>query len=158
VGAGAAPTITTPLSDSRPAVGRQAQWRASHAHTRAMIDGSTDPKEGLMTIVRLMVSMTVTDVESAVAWYTKVFGTEPDAHPMDGLFEWHLDGHFGVQVWQDADRAGRSGMTVDESDLDGRLASLAAAGIKNNGIQDATSSRILPIEDPDGNQIVFTGT
>lgn len=110
-----------------------------------------------MAIARMLANMTVTDLETAVPWYTKLFGRGPDVNPMDGLVEWHLDDKFGVQVWNEADRAGRSSVVLDETDLATRLASLDTAGIANDGIRQASASRILNVLDPDGNRIVFTG-
>jgi hypothetical protein len=110
-----------------------------------------------MTIQRMLANMTVTDLDSAVPWYTKLFGSAPDANPMEGLVEWHLDEKFGVQVWAEAERAGRSSMVLDETDLDERLVSVTEVGLANDGIQQASSSRILVVVDADGNRIVFTG-
>ncbi|MFC4564115.1 VOC family protein [Nocardiopsis mangrovi] len=110
-----------------------------------------------MAIRRLLAQMTVSDLERAVAWYTRLFGRGFDAHPMAGLVEWHLADTFGVQVWAEPGRAGQSCMVLDEPDLDVRVADLERAGIDNDGAQDATSSRILLVTDPDGNRVVFTG-
>lgn len=110
-----------------------------------------------MTIERVLAQMTVTDLDTAVSWYTQLFSRQPDARPMDGLAEWHLADTIGVQVWAEPDRAGRSSMVLDESDLDARVAQLNHAGIAHTGPQDATSSRILQLLDPDGNRVVFTG-
>ncbi len=41
--------------------------------------------------------ITVIDLERPRVWYARVFGREPDAAPMDGLYEWHLGEHC-VQV------------------------------------------------------------
>ncbi|MCP2342562.1 VOC family protein [Actinomadura rupiterrae] len=101
--------------------------------------------------------MTVTDLESAAAWYTRLFGRGPDARPMEGLAEWHLGEGFGVQVWVEPGRAGYCTMVLDESDLDGRLAELDRAGIAHAPPQDATAARITPLVDPDGNRVVLTG-
>jgi catechol 2,3-dioxygenase-like lactoylglutathione lyase family enzyme len=111
-----------------------------------------------MTINRLLAQMTVSDLDRAVDWYERFFGREPDARPMDGLVEWHLADAFGVQVWLDPERAGRSAMVLDESDLDGRASELDAAGLPYEGPQEVTASRILQLTDPDGNRIVITGT
>ncbi|MEU8819492.1 VOC family protein [Actinoplanes sp. NPDC048796] len=110
-----------------------------------------------MAATRLLAQMTVADFEAGVRWYTKLFGGSVDARPMEGLAEWHLAPAFGVQVWADAERAGRSTMVIDESDLDGLADRLRRAGIDHAGIQNATTSRVLVVTDPDGNSIVFTG-
>ena len=80
-----------------------------------------------MAPTRLFAQMTVTDLEPAVAWYTKLFGANPDARPMDGLVEWHLAPTFGVQVWLEPERSGRSSMLLAEPDLDELAARLTGA-------------------------------
>ncbi|PSK85036.1 hypothetical protein CLV63_13835 [Murinocardiopsis flavida] len=110
-----------------------------------------------MTITRVLAQAAVDDLAVAERWYTLLFDRGPDTRPMDGLIEWHLSGTFGVQVWAEPDRAGKSAVVLDESDLDGLVAHLDRAGIAHPGPSDASSSRILPLEDPDGNRVVFTG-
>lgn len=77
---------------------------------------------------------------------------------MDGLLEWHLGESFGVQVWLNPDRAGRSAMVVNESDLDALTARLITAGVDHEGPQPGGGARVLIVTDPDGNQVVITGT
>jgi hypothetical protein len=110
-----------------------------------------------MAIQRVLAHATVRDLAVAEPWYAALFERSPDARPMDGLLEWHLGDAFGVQVWAEPERAGRSTMVLDESDLDSLAARLTKAGFNHPGPQNATSSRILPLEDPDGNRVVFTG-
>lgn len=111
-----------------------------------------------MTITRVLAQATVTDSAVSEQWYTRLFDRKPDARPMAGLIEWHLSDTFGVQVWAEPARAGNSSIVLDESDLTALAAHLDRAGIEHPGPQDATSSRILPLQDPDGNRIVFTGS
>ena len=47
-------------------------------------------------------------------------------------------------------------MVLDESDLSALAARLDRAGIPHEAPQNATTVRILPVQDPDGNRIVFT--
>lgn len=61
---------------------------------------------------------TVTDLDRAEDWYTRLLNREPDARPMPGLIEWHLGEGFGVQVWSEPDRAGHSSVVLDETALD----------------------------------------
>ncbi len=49
-------------------------------------------------------------------------------------------------------------MVLGASDLDGLAARLDDAGVEHPGLQQATSSRIQPLLDPDGNRVVFTGS
>jgi predicted enzyme related to lactoylglutathione lyase len=76
---------------------------------------------------------------------------------MPGLLEWHLGEGYGVQVWEEPERAGRSSLVLSETDLDAAAKRLADAGITNDEPQQATSSRILPLTDPDGNRVVLVG-
>ena len=110
-----------------------------------------------MSFTRVIAQANVSDLERAVAWYSILFDGEPDARPMDGLVEWRLGDAMGVQVWSDAERAGRSSMVLDASDLDALATRLGAVGIDHPGIQAVTASRILQLEDPDGNTVVVTG-
>ena len=110
-----------------------------------------------MTFHRVLAQAIVVDLGVAEQWYGELFGGAPHARPMDGLLEWHLGEGFGVQVLQDDARAGRSGMVLDESDLDALAARLTAAGIEHGGPRQVTSSRVLILSDPDGNQIVVSG-
>jgi len=76
---------------------------------------------------------------------------------MDGLVEWHFGPSCGVQVWLEPERAGRSSMVLDASDLDALAARLATDGVTQGDIEQVTSSRILRLADPDGNRIVIAG-
>lgn len=109
-----------------------------------------------MTITRLLAQMTVSDLAAAEAWYQRLFGAEPDGRPMPGLLEWHLSSTFGVQVYAEPDRAGHSAMVLDVADVTVTADELTAAGLDHDGAQDASTVRILPLVDPDGNRIVFT--
>ena len=110
-----------------------------------------------MTFRRVLAQSIVSDLQVAERWYTALFDSSPHARHMDGLLEWHLGDSFGVQVWRDPERAGRSAMVIDESDLDALAARLTAAAIKHDGPQRVTASRVLIMSDPDGNQIIATG-
>jgi len=108
-------------------------------------------------IRRLLANCTVTDLTRAERWYTSVFDGAPDARPMPGLLEWHLSERFGVQLWSEPDRAGNSSVVLDESDLDAVAARLTAAKVDHDGPQPVNAGRILQLNDPDGNRVVFTG-
>ncbi|UFU03160.1 VOC family protein [Ruania suaedae] len=101
---------------------------------------------------------TVTDLERAEGWYTRLFGREPDARPMAGLLEWHLGEASGVQVWSEPERAGHSTVVLRESDLDSAADQIRQAGIEHDGPQPGGGARILLLLDPDGNRVVLTGS
>lgn len=110
-----------------------------------------------MTIEHVLAQATVSDLADAERWYSVVLDRQPDARPMSGLIEWYMGDTSGVQVWAEPERAGRSSIVLGVSDLDGLAARLTEAGIEHPGPQQASASRILPLEDPDGNRVVFTG-
>ena len=110
-----------------------------------------------MTFHRLLAQAVVTDLEVAERWYATVFSGGPDARPMDGLLEWHLAGTFGVQVWLDPARAGRSAMVIEDSDLDAIAARLTAAGVDHDGPQPGGGARLLLLSDPDGTYVAVSG-
>lgn len=110
-----------------------------------------------MSIRGVLAQATVTDLQRAVDWYSTLFDRAPDSRPMDGLVEWRFGDAFGVQVWTDPDRAGRSSIVLDDTDLDALATRLSEAGLDHPGIQPVTASRILQLEDPDGNVVAVTG-
>lgn len=109
-------------------------------------------------IHQVLANCTVTDLDRAEEWYTRLFERGPDSRPMPGLIEWHLGDAFGLQVWSEPDRAGRSSVVLGETDLNAAAARATAAGIDHDGPQPGGGARILQLTDPDGNRIVLTGT
>lgn len=103
----------------------------------------------------VLAQSTVSDPARAEEWYTRLFGTAPDSRPMPGLIEWQLGAGFGVQVWSERERAGRSSMVLQEGDLTAAASRLSDGGIAHDGPEEATSSRILRLVDPDGNRVVL---
>lgn len=105
----------------------------------------------------LMASISVGREKTATDWYTRLFGREPDARPMTGLVEWRFAETFGLQIWEDPQRAGGSTVVIDVDNLDAVTVRLRAAGIEHEEPAPGGGRRILPIVDPDGNQVVFSG-
>ena len=109
-----------------------------------------------MTFTRVLAQATVSDLDPAIDWYSTLFGRPPDVRPMDGLAEWHFGESHGVQVWAEPDRSGHSAMVLDESDLPGLIARLDQSGFDHGEPEDVTASRILVLEDLDGNRVVVS--
>lgn len=105
----------------------------------------------------LMANISVSDENGAIEWYSTLFDRGPDTRPMPGLSEWRFADEFGIQVWVDADRAGRSTAIFAESELDSLAERLTASAIDHSGPQPGGGQRILAVDDPDGNRIVFFG-
>jgi predicted enzyme related to lactoylglutathione lyase len=111
-----------------------------------------------VTLTRILAQSTVSELDTAERWYTALWERGPDARPMPGLLEWHMDETAGLQVWSEAARAGRSTVVIGTDDLDAVADRLAAAGVTHQGVQPGGSGRILQVADPDGNRIVLTGS
>jgi catechol 2,3-dioxygenase-like lactoylglutathione lyase family enzyme len=111
-----------------------------------------------MVIRRLLGHCTVTDRERAEDWYTRLLGRGPDVRPMLGLIEWHLGDSYGLQVWSEPDRAGRSSVVLEETDLDEAAAHAVEVGIAHDGPRPGGAARIVQLADPDGNRVVLTGS
>ena len=81
----------------------------------------------------ILANCTVSDLARAEDWYTRLLEREPDHRPMPGLLEWHLGQGFGVQVWADPERAGKSTVVLDVADLNADAARLLSLGIAHQG-------------------------
>jgi predicted enzyme related to lactoylglutathione lyase len=110
-----------------------------------------------MPINRVLAGVAVADVDSAIRWYERLLGRPADALPMDGLAEWYFPQIGVIQVVQDADRAGRSLLTLGVDDLEEELGSLRERGLDPGAMDDTTSDKVLfaTVTDPEGNAITL---
>ena len=108
-----------------------------------------------MAITRILAQLIVSDHDASVAWYDRLFVREPDERPMPGLAEWKLTENAWVQVFADADKAGRSAVTIGVDDLDRHAQILAGNGIELDRRTTPRGQHLGSISDPDGNLIVF---
>lgn len=100
----------------------------------------------------------VSDIASSRAWYTSLFGREPDNNPMPNLVEWQVTDGGWVQVTEDAGRAGHGLLNLAVSDLEEGVRELRERGLTTGEIIDANKGvRLCPITDPDANQIHLVG-
>lgn len=106
---------------------------------------------------RVMAGIAVADHDAAVAWYARLMGRPADARPMGGLAEWHVPDSGVIQVVEDADRAGRSLLTLAVDHLGEHVAALGDRGLRPQGIDDRTSDAVIfaSIDDPEGNRITL---
>jgi hypothetical protein len=97
----------------------------------------------------------VRDIDEAVRFYRMLLGREPDARPMEGLAEWKFEGGGWLQVNENRVLAGRSSVTLVETDMSERMSMLTRAGIKPRSFMQGEAVSVIIIVDPDGNQVVF---
>jgi glyoxylase I family protein len=71
----------------------------------------------------------VSDITAGRAWYTTLFGREPDNNPMPNLIEWQVNDGGWVQVTEDRIRAGHGLLNLAVSDLDDGVRELQQRGL-----------------------------
>ena len=110
-----------------------------------------------MAVNRVLAALAVTDVDSAIRWYERLLGRPADALPMDGLAEWHFPQSGVIQVVQDADRAGRSMLTLGVDGLREELGGLRERGLDPGAMDETTSDKVrfATVTDPEGNAITL---
>ncbi len=108
-----------------------------------------------MALATVLAVVCVSDLEASRPWYEQLFGRPPDVTPMESLAEWKLTGDGWLQVFQDAERAGRSFLTLAVDDLDAQVAELAGRDLILEELPADAPMRLAQIKDPDGNQITF---
>jgi catechol 2,3-dioxygenase-like lactoylglutathione lyase family enzyme len=110
-----------------------------------------------MPVNRVLAALAVADVDSALGWYERLLGRPADALPMEGLAEWHFPQSGAIQLVEDADRAGRSLLTLEVDDLNRELLTLRERGLDPGSMDDTTSDKVLfaAVTGPEGNTITL---
>ena len=109
----------------------------------------------LMALKNALAFIAVRDIEAGTRWYKMLLGREPDTQPMKGLAEWQFEAGGWLQVNENKQLAGRSSVTLVETDLDDRIKKLKKAGIEPKSIMRGEQVGVVIITQPDGNQVVF---
>jgi predicted enzyme related to lactoylglutathione lyase len=109
-----------------------------------------------MSLTKVLAVVPVTDFETSVAWYERLFGRPADAQPMPGLADWHLTDTAWVQVYRDHDHAGNTALNFAVDSLETHTAELAGRGITLGDVTTTDkNARLAPVTDPAGNTISF---
>ena len=108
-----------------------------------------------MALKNALAFIAVRDIEASARWYRMLLGREPDTQPMKGLAEWQFEAGGWLQVNENKQLAGRSSVTLVETDLDDRINKLKKAGIEPKSVMRGEQVSVAIITDPDGNQVVF---
>src|SRR5215216_5309908 len=77
------------------------------------VEGRRSP----MGVTNTTTVLNLSDHDLGVAWYSDVFGREPDRRPMEGSAEWQLTPTSAVMVYDDADAAGGGSIILGVNDL-----------------------------------------
>ena len=113
----------------------------------------------MLEVENVLAVMNVADLEQVAPWYERLFGRPPDRRPMETVVEWQLGVTGGLQVVLDAERAGKSSLTLGVGDIDDALRDIAARGLHGTaetvGEQNGVPLRIAILQDPAGNMVVL---
>lgn len=100
----------------------------------------------------------VSDIEAGRAWYTRLFGCEPDNNPMPNLVEWQVTEGGWVQVTEDPVRAGNGMLNLALSDFEEGVRELREIGLGTGDVIEANKGvRLFQVADPDNNMIQLVG-
>ena len=108
-----------------------------------------------MTVQGLYACAAVRDFQVAVAWYTRLMGRAPDDQPMPGMAQWRNMGAAGIQLWEEAEHAGHSRMTIVVPVMADERRRLAAAGVALDEDVSGDFGIVAQLVDPDGNRITL---
>ena len=109
-----------------------------------------------MGVTNTTTVLNVSDHDLGVAWYSDLFGREPDRRPMEGSAEWQLTSTSAVMVYADADAAGGGKLIVGVDDLDQAAAELYEREIVLEPYNVASGQfRLAELADPSGNTVTF---
>ena len=102
---------------------------------------------------KIFAQLSCTDLSRSIAWFSSIFGREPDALPMNGLAEWHHGGA-GFQLFQ-GENAGRGTLTLIVIGLQDEHRRLSEAGLEPGTIESADYVELFRVRDPDDNLVVL---
>jgi predicted enzyme related to lactoylglutathione lyase len=104
----------------------------------------------------LFACVTVTDLDGAVDWYTRLFGRPVDIVPNDDEVMWRCADAAWLYVLRDEKRAGHAVVTLCVADLDQAVAGIAARGITGGPAEIVgDGARKVTFTDADGNTVSF---
>ena len=109
-----------------------------------------------ITVQGIYASATVADFDAALAWYGKLMGRPADDLPFPGMAQWRNMGAAGLQIWHDADRAGKGIMTIVVPDISREDTRLAQSGLSLGEISRGPFGAVARMQDPEGNRINIT--
>ncbi|WP_324752520.1 hypothetical protein [Roseovarius sp. Pro17] len=108
-----------------------------------------------MKIEKIYAQIVCSEHVASTGWYRSLFARDSDATPMAGLAEWHHGESVGLQLFEDASKAGQQTLTLMVGGLYGEKARLEDAGLYPREIEPADTASLVRLSDPDGNVVVL---
>lgn len=110
-----------------------------------------------MQIIHTLPVLFVDDHDTAIDWYTKLFGRTFDRRPMDPDTEWDLGDGRGMQIYHDPTRAGGHDVVLGVPDLDAALLDIGSRGIDAEAFTVPSGQfKLAVITDPAGNNVILS--
>jgi len=112
-----------------------------------------------MGVTNTTTVLNIADHELGVAWYSDLFGREPDRRPMEGSAEWQLTPTSAVMVYDDADAPGGGSIILGVNDLNTEATELYEREIVlEPHTVPSGQFRLAELADPSGNTVTFAQT
>jgi catechol 2,3-dioxygenase-like lactoylglutathione lyase family enzyme len=109
----------------------------------------------MTAITHLFAGVPVSDLDTGIDWYTRLFARPPDARVGQEVL-WEVDEHAWLFIEPNAAQAGAGRITFAVTGLDALVERLAAQRIEHEPIEAYSNGvRHVKIPDPDGNAIAF---
>ena len=109
-----------------------------------------------MAVTYVFAGIPTSDYASALPWYELLFGCPPDMLPQDEEAAWAFTDTGWVYLVGDANRAGKSLLTLLVDNLDEQVAALAERGLAPDETETLSDGgRKAAYVDLDGNKITF---
>ena len=114
-----------------------------------------------MTADQVLATVAVSDLAASSAWYSRLFGRDPDSTPNASCAEWQIARRTRIQLLSEPAsappcRRGAASVGIMVEDLDEILHELHGRHIDVAAPQLATHFvRFVPVCDPDGNTVTF---
>lgn len=108
-----------------------------------------------MQIENALASVAVKELATAKRWYAEVFERPADSTPMPEVAEWKFPRGGWLQVYQLSERAGNCSCTLVVDDLEAMVARLHKLGVDTGEMMKSEKTRVIMINDPDGNSLAF---
>jgi len=119
-----------------------------------MADSTPTGEDVVMDADVLFAAVPVTGLATAVPWYERLFGREPDIVTHDHEVMWKVVEAGWLYVVEDAPRAGHALVTVSVADLDDAVARLDGRGLRPETVEQVgDAGRKATFIDPDGNAV-----
>ncbi|MBW3095867.1 VOC family protein [Pseudohoeflea coraliihabitans] len=108
-----------------------------------------------MQLKQVIAHLDCSDLQRSEAWYAQLFERAPDRRPMAGLVEWHLDESAGLQLFEDAQRAGGGTLTLIVEALAALRQRLTKAHLAPGPLSTGDVGQLCMLSDPDGNRVAL---